>query len=82
MLAERCVCVLVIVSDDPERASEQALWTRAERFNLERDAFTFATLDEALLAVDEIRREFLARGWRESMDRTCGNGNDIQEETR
>jgi hypothetical protein len=65
VLEPAAVYVLIIISDDERRASERGLFDRGERLRLERDAFKFETLDEALDATSRIRERFIARGWRD-----------------
>jgi len=65
VLDPAAVYVLIIISDDERRASERGLFERSDRVHLERDAFKFETLDEALDATGRIRERFIARGWRD-----------------
>lgn len=67
-LDRTAVYLLVIISSDPARASERALHEHPDRVHLERNAFRFSTLDEALCATRRIRERFLARGWRDRED--------------
>lgn len=81
-LGRTAVHVLVIISDDPARASERVLHEHPDRVHLERNGFRFPTLDHALCATRRIRERFLARGWRDREDETCGIEVDVPEDMR
>src|SRR5262245_47602760 len=66
VLDQNPVHVVVIISDDASRAGERGLLECDAPARLERNAFTFATLDDALEGVDRIKRQFIARGWRDT----------------
>lgn len=67
LLGQHCVYGLVIISSDAARASEESVFARCVDGDpgLTRDAFAFAGLDAALTGMDQLRAQFLKRGWLE-----------------
>lgn len=54
---------LIVRAAEPEGASEAALGHQALRFDLQRDAHRFESLDAALAWADGAKRRWLLRGW-------------------
>ena len=65
VLDRAAVYVLVIISSDANRASERGLIECGHQIRLDRDAFRYDTLDDALDGLERIRQLFVARGWRD-----------------
>lgn len=63
VLRDRAVYVAFIRSPELSRASEVALRANLVRFDLNRDAARFGTLDEAMAWADMMKSRWLARGW-------------------
>jgi hypothetical protein len=61
--ADEGVHVLVVVSYDSARASEQVLQASRIRCQLDRNALKCHTLDEALARSEGIKRTWIGRGW-------------------
>jgi hypothetical protein len=59
------VAITFVRSADLRRASEAALRGGFLRFDLDRDAASFETLDEAIVCANTMKVRWLARGWRE-----------------
>jgi hypothetical protein len=66
VLDEGAVYVVFVMSPDPLRASERPLQTGTLRLDVERDAFKFATLDEAMAWTTVQKESWLQRGWTEA----------------
>jgi hypothetical protein len=65
VLADDAVYVVVVVSHDAARASEQALKANLIRCQLERDTPKCHTLGKALARSEEVKRVLIDRGWLE-----------------
>lgn len=63
MLADDGVYLVVVRSHDRQRASDIALRDGAVRVQLERDGYWCATLSDALMTAERLKRDWLARGW-------------------
>ncbi len=57
---------LVVRSPEPQRASDIPLREGRLRVNLDRDAFSFSTLDEAVNGMARVKQALIARGWVET----------------
>lgn len=65
ILGESMINVVFVRSPELQRASEVSLRATNLRLNIERDAFAFATLDDAIVWTDAMKRAWLCRGWTE-----------------
>src|SRR5262245_24357904 len=65
VLRDAAVYLVFVMAPDLERASEAAVLERTVRLNLERDAFRFSTLDDALAWAEMTKHDWLGRGWTE-----------------
>ena len=65
ILDDSVAYVIFVRSSVRQRASEVVLREVTFRLNIERDAFRFPTLDDAILWVDVAKQGWLSRGWTE-----------------
>jgi hypothetical protein len=65
ILGERLVYVVLARSAEVTRAGEAALDALAPRLNVERDAFKFVTLDDAMAWAEATKRRWMVQGWAE-----------------
>lgn len=61
---------VIVRSPEADRASDIPLREGRLRLNLERDAFKFDTLDDAIAGMERARRALLLRGWIDAVDAT------------
>lgn len=66
VLSNASVYLLFVRTPEADRARAVSFPDRGIRLNLERDAFKFATLDEALEWADAKKQQWIAEGWSEA----------------
>jgi hypothetical protein len=68
ILRPQSVAITFVRSAELRRAGDAALRAGLLRFDLDRDAANFDTLDEAIVWASTVKAERLARGWHEIQD--------------